>query len=152
VKMPGVRPKVSLAATLAVVAAIATMTALGADAGRTINDHVFSSAQAQRGQQAFRQNCATGCHMTDMTGSERAPGLAGDSFMLRWNGQTLGDLFARIQQTMPQTAPHSLSDQTYVDIVGYILSANGLPSGSSELKSDLDSLKAIKFVYVPDSP
>jgi mono/diheme cytochrome c family protein len=137
---------------MAVAAAIATMNSLGADSGRTINDHVLSVSQAQRGQQAFRQNCAIGCHMTDMTGSERAPSLAGDSFMLRWNGQTLGDLFQRIQQTMPQTAPHSLSDQTYIDIVAYILSANGLPTGSSDLKSDLDSLKAIKFVYVPDTP
>jgi hypothetical protein len=64
----------------------------------------------------------------------------------------LGDLFQRIQQTMPQTAPHSLSDQTYIDIIAYILSANGLPAGGPDLKPDVDSLKTIKFVYVPDTP
>ena len=133
---------VALAATLC----FGSFAAYGDDAERTTNDGVYSWDQSLRGQQAFQKNCAVGCHLADMTGSERAPGLAGDSFMLRWNGQTVGDLFLRIQMTMPQTAPHSLDDKTYADIVAYILSANGLPDGEAELGYDASVLKTVRFV------
>ena len=140
----------SMAAALALIAASAAPAALADEpAQRTINDKVFSFAQVVRGKQAYRATCAPACHLITMTGFERTPGLAGDSFMLRWNGQTLGDMFVRMKFTMPQTAPRSLPDQTYVDIMAYVLSANGLPPGDAELTPDVEALSAIKFVVQP---
>src|SRR5258708_3003122 len=83
------------------------------DAGaglRTTARGVFSADQSARGQAAYLKNCSNGCHMPDLSGSERAPQLAGSVFIQHWRGTTLQDLFTRIQVTMPQTSPHSLDD------------------------------------------
>jgi hypothetical protein len=135
---------------LAVVATGWSLSTYGQEpAGKTINDKVFSLAQAARGKKAYRAHCANGCHLVEMTGLERTPALASDAFMLRWNGQTLADLYLRMQMTMPQTAPRSLPDQMYADILAYVLSANGLPAGDAELAPDPAVLKTIKFVPPP---
>jgi hypothetical protein len=115
------------------------------DPGHTTSDRVFSAAQALRGQHAYLTSCAP-CHQVTMAGGGPAPELAGDSFMTHWNGRTMADLYQRIQATMPQTAPQSLPPQTYIDIVAYILSANGLPAGTAELAAEPDSLRVIKIV------
>ena len=44
---------------------------------------------------------------------------------------------------MPAGAPGSLDDQTYIDIVAYILQFNGMPAGNQKLVPDLDSLEKI---------
>jgi S-disulfanyl-L-cysteine oxidoreductase SoxD len=96
---------------------------------------VYTSAQANRGEQAYNTYCSS-CHKADLTGTERVPPLAGDSFERIWQASTLRDLFERVASTMPQLAPHSLSDATYVDIVAFLLQANGYQPGGSELAAD----------------
>jgi S-disulfanyl-L-cysteine oxidoreductase SoxD len=109
------------------------------------NDGAFEVSQAARGKVSFLKNCSTGCHMPGLTGGERAPALAGDVFLQRWKGQTLEDLFMRIKSTMPQQNPQSLSDQTYADVLAFILQANGLPPGAHELPAQMDSLRRISI-------
>ena len=46
---------------------------------------------------------------------------------------------------MPQQKPHSLSDQMYVDIVAYLLDANGLPPGKTELSPDPEVLRGVSL-------
>jgi plastocyanin len=104
---------------------------------------VFTSEQATRGKMSFQQSCSNGCHMSDLTGGERVPALAGDSFLKRWQDSNADALFERIRSTMPQQNPHSLSDQTYIDILAFLLQANGFPSGSMELKSETETLNHI---------
>jgi quinohemoprotein ethanol dehydrogenase len=113
-----------------------------AQSSDSTNEGVFLSAQAAQGQQEFETNCAS-CHGADLGGREHAPALAGDSFLQQWHGHSVGDLFERISLTMPQQTPHSLSDHTYVDIVSFILQANGFPYGSVELKSDPGALSKV---------
>jgi mono/diheme cytochrome c family protein len=105
---------------------------------------VYTSAQAEKGEQTYGAVCS-GCHMAELTGYDRAPPLAGDSFVSRWQGSTLNDLFQRIKGTMPQTAPGSLSDKAYVEIVAFLLEANGYQSGAKELQVDPAALKSIPF-------
>jgi hypothetical protein len=109
----------------------------GADAG------AFTAEQAARGEASFQRACSAACHMADLTPGERAPALAGDAFLQHWRGLSANDLFERIRSTMPQQQPHSLSDQVYVDITAFLLQANGLSSGSEELKGDPETLKRI---------
>jgi len=130
---------------LAALAVLAPFTAPGVEQ-RTTNDGVYTFTQALRGESDYRRECVS-CHMEDLQGNGQwVPGLAGDSFVARWSGHSLADLFRFIQSTMPQTAPRSLSAGTYADIVAYILSANGLPAGKRELKPDMESLKTIRFM------
>ena len=42
-------------------------------------------------------------------GNEIIPGLTGDTFTGNWKGKTVGDLFEKINMTMPALDPGSLS-------------------------------------------
>jgi S-disulfanyl-L-cysteine oxidoreductase SoxD len=134
-----------------ILVATAAALLLGMDAhaaeppSKTINDGVFTDAQASRGEGEYLRNCSSLCHGSDMKGNERAPSLAGDSFLQRWRGTTVEDLLQRIESTMPQTRPGSLKPETYLDIIAFILQSNGLPSGASELKNDPEDLKHLRM-------
>src|SRR5690606_13226293 len=91
---------------------------------RTSRDGVFTEAQAERGQQVYRQSCAS-CHAEDLLGSGFGPALVGTPFTMRWEGSTIHDLVQTIRRTMPQEAPDSLGTQAYVDLITYLLKANG---------------------------
>jgi mono/diheme cytochrome c family protein len=125
---------------IAVLAAMFTVPAsvagnLAFASGLRITDGVYSSTQASRGQSAYMHECSA-CHMPELTGSERAPALTGDSFLRRWRGLSLRVFFERIKSTMPQNKPQSLGDTVYVDIVAFLLESNGFPEGTVDLKSD----------------
>jgi Cytochrome C oxidase, cbb3-type, subunit III len=134
-----------LTCLLLVTKAIAYPIEGGASAGqsRSTVNNVFSPDQAVRGKRAYLANCSLGCHSPTLTGGERAPTLAGDDFLGRWRGRTLEELFIRIKSTMPQTKPQSLSDDLYIDIVAFLLDANGMPSGITDLRADPVTLKMI---------
>jgi hypothetical protein len=44
---------------------------------------------------------------------------------------------------MPQNAPDSLGDRAYIDLVAYLLQANGNPAGTQELSLDVAELERI---------
>ena len=106
-----------------------------AQAQRTVWDGVYSEAQADRGEALYMESCA-GCHATDLRGDNTSPSLVGMSFTFLWGGSTLGELFTRIQEQMPTDRPGSLTDQTYRDILTFVLHSNGYPSGEQELEDD----------------
>ena len=119
--------------------------AQNASTGKTVWDGVYSAAQATRGKKLYMQSCGE-CHMDNLQGdSADIPSLVGPDFMLQWADLTVDELLQRIRTTMPQDSPSSLSAQTYVDIVAYIMEANKFPAGKEELKREADALKAIKI-------
>jgi len=71
---------------LAAIGSVSWMTAA------SVWDGVYSSAQATRGEKAYRENCAS-CHGVNLEGSGQMPPLSGSDFTTNWNGMTLGDLF-----------------------------------------------------------
>jgi cytochrome c553 len=135
-----------LAATCLVICAI-TATALRAQEGsHSIWDGVYTDAQAKRGAAGYAEHCAQ-CHGDSLSGNGAdIPALAGSSFLYNWDGLGLDALFDRIHTTMPQSNPGSLSVNEVADITAYLLSANQLPSGSTELPADTQSLQKIQFV------
>jgi mono/diheme cytochrome c family protein len=102
---------------------------------RTVQDGVYSDAQAARGQTLYAQRCA-GCHGPTLTGAQ-APPLAGDAFVAKWRMEPLSALFIKIRYTMPpQTpaaAPMPLTSEQAVDLVAHILKSNAFPAGKSDL-------------------
>lgn len=128
---------------IASVVFVATLVATPfSSAGERPIDGVFTEIQASRGQSLYSKECAS-CHGSDMSGNERIPALAGDTFLRRWQEQRLEKLFTRIKMTMPQNSPQSLSDTGYIDIVAFLLESNGFPEGNAELIPDLTFLKKI---------
>ena len=114
-----------------------------ADAGGGIRAGIYTAAQADRGKALYAQNCADACHNANLSGQGPAPSLAGADFRARWAGTSLGELFKRIRTTMPKTNPGSLADDDDLAIVGYILSANNVPAGTTALRNDPAALDRI---------
>lgn len=109
---------------------------------RSASAGVFATEQVKRGESVYAANCAL-CHRADMGGKEPAPELAGDKFMSKWRGKSVGELFARTRTTMPMGKGGSLSDHEYLDVVAMILDANGFPSGTQVLPAVQAELDAI---------
>ncbi len=66
---------------------------------RTVQDGVFSDAQATRGQALYAQRCA-GCHGPALAGAS-APALTGDPFTNKFRMEPLSALFIQIRYAMP---------------------------------------------------
>ncbi len=128
----------NLAVTIGLLA-LGLSTALAQGSGTTL-DGVYTSEQAARGQDAYRESCR-GCHEGN---DQDGPDLKGPGFIDRWRGDQLNALFTQIRINMPGNRPGSLSEDTYVDILAFLLSANGLPPGSKEMTPD--SIKRVQLV------
>jgi hypothetical protein len=89
---------------------------------------------------AYETTCVS-CHKEDLTGIEDA--LKGDRFFDKRREDTL-DSFLTVLKTMPLRRPDSLSNQTYLDILSYVLQSNAFPSGTTEL--NIDALEKTRVV------
>ena len=92
----------------------------------------YTAEQANAGRATYQIKCAT-CHLPDMKGSNEAPPLTGMNFVNMWRDRAASDLFNRIRNTMPINDPGSLGDEEAVNIVAYILQANGAAAGTQAL-------------------
>ena len=99
------------------------------------NQVSYTTAQAEAGAQAYASSACAACHMPDLSGGEGPP-LTGPSFVANWGAGPVSSLFQFIKENMPATAPGSLSDQTYVELVAYLLSTSGVPAGETALTMD----------------
>jgi mono/diheme cytochrome c family protein len=110
----------------------------------SVQDGIYTDAQAARGAAAYPQHCAA-CHGASLGGLGEAPALIGAQFIADFNGLTVGDLFDRIRTTMPLNNPSGLSRDQYADILSFILKSNGYPAGPKELNRRSEFLNAIRF-------
>jgi mono/diheme cytochrome c family protein len=97
---------------------------------------LFTEAQAARGAAVYEKVCIE-CHeKLEYTGSD---------FRTKWNNKPVFDLFDLLRATMPDENPGTLSNQEYIDIVGYMMKLNGVPAGATALPTDVAMLKKIKI-------
>ena len=122
----------TVAATLGAATGFTERVALAAE--QPAQDGIHTTEQAENGRAVYTRSCAI-CHRTDLRGNFEAPPLAGANFLNFWGDRTPGDLAERIRLTMPPDRPGRLGDQTYLDIVAYLLQANGAPAGEQVLTS-----------------
>lgn len=101
----------------------------------------FTAEQAAAGETAFNSNCAQ-CHGRQLEGPD-APALAGPDVMENW--ATAGGLFDFIHVAMPPTAPGQLGDETYLNIIAYIMKFNGAAPGDTPLTTDANLLASISL-------
>ena len=111
---------------------------------------VYTSAQAERGQAAYKLYCQA-CHAENLSGGKdavgRAPALVGEKVLGR---KDVNNLFSYIRTWMPEDDRGSLDDHTVIDIVAHILRQNAFPAGPEELVADSESLKKIEIVKKPE--
>ena len=127
-------------------AAAALVVAVGGSsaAAQPASSPSYTAAQAAAGRDAYANNCAE-CHLDNLRGGF-GPALAGSNFTSVWGGQPVRALFEQTRGTMPPGAEASLGDPVYLNIVAYILQANGHAAGAEPLRTD--SALAI----APDAP
>ncbi len=92
---------------------------------KTINDGVFTQAQVDAGQVVYDASCKT-CH--DMR-FYRDTLKSYDKQPVLWLWETM-------LGTMPADNPGSLMLEEYTDVIAYILSENGFPTGDTKLDPD----------------
>jgi mono/diheme cytochrome c family protein len=126
-------------------AAVCASVARASQAARTTWSGIYSDAQAKRGQSVYEEQCQS-CHSPDLKGADQAPALTGADFNADWNDLPLSDLFERISTTMPADKPGTLKPEQVVDVLAFVLSKGGFPTGDTELPPQADSLKEIKFL------
>ena len=115
---------------------------LYAQSGSSTRDGVYTSAQADQGHALYTKQCAM-CHGATLEGSGQNPPLSGNAFMQNWAGQTLADLYGKIQATMPATVPGSLKPDEVAQVIAYILQQNKFPAGKADLPNSSDKLQTI---------
>jgi len=115
---------------------------------KTVNDGVYTAAQADRGVQLVVTYGCQNCHGTQMEGgAEEQPQLVGQEFVSAWSGRTLDELATKIT-TMPadRDEPYHVKPAQAPDIIASLLRANGYPEGNADLPADLSALKRITIV------
>jgi S-disulfanyl-L-cysteine oxidoreductase SoxD len=132
---------------------IAGLVLLGSAAGVALaqtppveaKDGVYTAAAATRGQSEYAVFCAN-CHAEDLggtnSGDSGAPPLKHETFM---RGSTAAALFTKIKTRMPLDAPGSLKDQEVLDLLAFLLKANGFPAGTIDLPAATAELERIRI-------
>ena len=110
---------------------------------KTVWDGVYTEAQATRGEALWSERCAK-CHGPDLNGGD-APSLVGSEFGGNWDDLSLGDLADRIRVSMPQDNPQSLTREQVTDLISLILKTNRVPAGTTDLPSQSENLRMIKY-------
>jgi mono/diheme cytochrome c family protein len=128
-----IRSAPGLVAAAALIFAAVVSISIEAQAPRTVQDGVFSDAQASRGQALYAQRCAT-CHGPALEGAQ-APPLTGEGFTTKFRAEPLSALFIQIRFAMPPNAAGSaqLTSEQAADLVAHILKSNGLSAGKTDL-------------------
>jgi mono/diheme cytochrome c family protein len=121
---------------------------------KTVWDGVYSEAQAARGRGLYSSHCAV-CHRDDLSGGSDTGGggsraLAGARFWQDWGDDSLESIFGRMSSAMPASAPGTLGEAVYLDILSYILQQNEFPSGARELTREV--IPSVRIVAKDGKP
>lgn len=108
----------------------------------------FTQQQAQRGEQVYTGQAGqcVSCHGKTLQGVS-GPALVGPRFQQNWSANTVADLHYIISTAMPLTAPGSLSDEQYLDVVAYILQENGFAPTDTAISAS--NMKAATLAQAP---
>jgi mono/diheme cytochrome c family protein len=117
---------------------------LAAQASRSAAEGVYTAEQAVRGQKIYAEQCAF-CHGDNLEGMGPMPPLAGADFLTNWQERTLAELFQKTHDTMPATAPGTLTLEEAADVTAYMLKVSQYPEGKAALASKVEALKPIKL-------
>ena len=132
--------RIVIACAFPLVVAVVASAQTSSGTETTVRDGVYNQEQAKRGRTTYDAKCAS-CH----DGGTMGPELWGDPFLAQWENKDVGAFFSRIQTTMPEDAPGSLSENDVLDLVSYVLQTNGFPAGDRAIQR-ASALATMRFV------
>jgi mono/diheme cytochrome c family protein len=103
---------------------------------------LYTAAQAEAGKQVYEASCSR-CHDPDLSGKGDAPALVGPYFASSWGGRKVSELVGLVSFEMPYDEAGTLDAASYLRVVAYLLSKNGLPAGNTPLASGTAGLIAV---------
>jgi glucose dehydrogenase/mono/diheme cytochrome c family protein len=111
----------------------------------------FSASQAAAGEEAYERYCAS-CHGADLRGEHLAPALVGERFAVQWTGKSADVLLFHLRRMPiePVGAPGSLPDETYADLLAYLLRENAIPSSTAALPAEAGALARLVIPAATD--
>jgi mono/diheme cytochrome c family protein len=130
------------------VVSLGFVSLLRGQAAASVWDGIYTEDQARQGDPDYHRACGS-CHGDSLEGKGQAPPLAGMEFTANWDGQTVGDLFEKIQTSMPADHPGQLTAEENAGILAYILQSNKFPAGKEKLAGDGEALRKIRFEAKP---
>lgn len=104
---------------------------------RPVTAGVYSAAQATRGQALYKDQCLP-CHGENLEGVV-GPALSGNDFLTNWGGASVGQLVQKIQSTMPQQAPGTLTQAQSIDLTAFVLQSGKFPAGADLTAATMDA-------------
>src|ERR1043166_5314424 len=119
--------KASFFIVLGAALVASTYSSVRAQSPASVNDGIYTAAQAERGKAVYAMNCA-GCHGDKAEGGTSGPTLSGPAFTNGYQDGRAGALLTKTSQDMPSSAPGSLEPQQYADVFAYVLSINKYPA------------------------
>lgn len=96
----------------------------------------FTQTQVSDGRIAFLTYCS-GCHNSYLLGNSGPP-LAGSFFLEDWAMKSTHQLFRFASTNMPLNAPGTLPEETYLNLIAFILAVNGAKPGATAFSTDSD--------------
>ena len=110
----------------------------------------YTEAQAKAGEVAYIEHCAD-CHGEQLEGVDISPALVGDKFNHTWRGNNADLLSFHLRRMPPETVgePGSLGDETYTNILAFVLKRNGFEPGDAPLPNDMAGLGSIEIPQLP---
>jgi alcohol dehydrogenase (cytochrome c) len=97
----------------------------------------FTAQQAAQGNADYSAACGS-CHGENLSGAGEAPSLADGNFIKSWGARSTRELYDYIRSSMPLGKGGSLSDQSYQNIVAFLLLANGSTPGGKPFTAATD--------------
>ena len=134
----GIRCAFAVAVTAWAVVGFFSMTGQAGQARPVTAAGSYSAAQATRGKTLYSDQCVA-CH-GEMLEGVVGPPLSGDDFLTDFGGHPVTDVIQKIQSTMPQQAPGTLTHAQATDLTAYILQFSKYPAGP-----DLTDAAAAQF-------
>ena len=133
---------VAIGVALSVISAMSV--AQQPDGKRSVWSGVYSKAQAERGEKAYRGSCSS-CHGPKLNGAGEpdmppSPAVAREGFLRKWSGRSVAELSEYLQKSMPPDTPGRVSAQESADVIAHMFAVSNIPAGEKELPSDSKAL------------
>jgi mono/diheme cytochrome c family protein len=120
------------------LATVALVKLLVPAASAALAPALFTAQQVGGGEAVFQQYCAS-CHGSELQGGA-GPSLVSQKFLGSGPATTLGSLFTFMSTQMPMGMPGKLSSSQYENVMAFILTKNGYPTGNRMLQYDVAKL------------
>lgn len=106
---------------------------------------LYTADQATAGKKVYADECAQ-CHGDDLSGMA-GPALKGPHFASPKANFKVSDIYDIVVHNMPATAPGSLTEEQYVNVMAFLLQENGMPAGSTKLTAASAAGSKVPLVY-----